>query len=75
MPNNKFAGAAETEFSLVRFKGDAARAKAVYAGMSAMTAADIADNVAYVVTRHVFVLARKYAAPQPVLAARLRVPV
>jgi len=34
-----------TEFSLVRFGGDAARADAVYAGMRALTAEDIAEAV------------------------------
>ncbi len=40
-------GMAETEFSLVRFKGDKERAKAVYAGIGAMTAEDIAEAVWY----------------------------
>jgi len=40
-------GMAETEFSLVRFKGDKERAKAVYRGIEAMTAGDIADVVFY----------------------------
>ena len=38
---------AETEFSLVRFKGDKERAKAVYTGFEAMTADDIAEAVFY----------------------------
>ncbi|HUQ64983.1 MAG TPA: SDR family NAD(P)-dependent oxidoreductase [Flavitalea sp.] len=39
-------GAAETEFSIVRFKGDEKAAKSVYEGYKALTAEDIAD-VAY----------------------------
>lgn len=39
-------GAAETEFSLVRFKGDSERAKKTYAGYEPLKAEDIAD-VAY----------------------------
>jgi 3-hydroxy acid dehydrogenase / malonic semialdehyde reductase len=44
-------GLVETEFSLVRFKGDAERAQRVYAGINALTAADVADAVVYVATR------------------------
>ena len=40
-------GMAETEFSLVRFKQDAAKAADVYAGADAMTASDIAHAVIY----------------------------
>lgn len=42
---------AETEFSLVRFDGDAERAAAVYAGVTPATADDVADCVAWAVTR------------------------
>jgi 3-hydroxy acid dehydrogenase/malonic semialdehyde reductase len=40
-------GAAETEFSFVRFKGDAATAKSVYEGFEPLTARDVADVVRY----------------------------
>lgn len=44
-------GAVETEFSIVRFKGDEARAKQVYAGFENLVAADIADAVHWIATR------------------------
>ncbi len=44
-------GLAETEFSLVRFKGDAAQAKKVYEGMKPLTAGDIADILVWVASR------------------------
>lgn len=40
-------GAAKTEFSLVRFKGDEEKAKAVYEGFEPLHAADIANTVFY----------------------------
>lgn len=44
-------GLAETEFSLVRFHGDAERAKKVYAGVQPLTGADIAEAVHFVVSQ------------------------
>ncbi|MDA8427674.1 MAG: SDR family oxidoreductase [Geobacteraceae bacterium] len=44
-------GMAETEFSTVRFKGDEEKAAKVYAGTEALTAADIAETVQWVVNR------------------------
>ena len=44
-------GIVETDFSLVRFEGDAERAAKVYEGVDALTAEDIAECVAFVATR------------------------
>jgi len=44
-------GMVDTEFSLVRFKGDRERAANVYKGMQPLTGADVADCIVWVVTR------------------------
>ena len=44
-------GLAETEFSLVRFKGDAAKAGKVYEGMTPLTAEDVAETLVWVASR------------------------
>jgi 3-hydroxy acid dehydrogenase / malonic semialdehyde reductase len=43
-------GMAETEFALVRFKGDEQKAKNIYKGIDALTAEDIADVIYYCAT-------------------------
>src|ERR1041384_6150820 len=44
-------GLAETEFSLVRFKGDDVRARKVYEGMQPLTAEDIAEILVWIANR------------------------
>lgn len=44
-------GMAETEFSLVRFKGDSARAAKVYEGVQPLTADDVAEAIVWVAGR------------------------
>jgi len=67
-------GMVETEFSLVRFGGDEARAAAVYEGMTPLSAGDVAECIAFVVSRppHVnidslVVMARDQAAARRVV--------
>ncbi|HET9431966.1 MAG TPA: SDR family NAD(P)-dependent oxidoreductase [Chitinophagaceae bacterium] len=43
-------GAAETEFSQVRFRGDEAIAKSIYTGLQPLTAEDVADAIWYTTT-------------------------
>lgn len=44
-------GLVETEFSLVRFKGDGEKAKTVYEGFDALRPEDVADLIRFIVTR------------------------
>ncbi len=44
-------GAAETEFSMVRFKGDAEKAKDTYASYRPLSAEDVAEVVFFCATR------------------------
>lgn len=44
-------GAVETEFSLVRFKGDQQRADQVYEGYQSLTADDIAETIYYAISQ------------------------
>ena len=44
-------GLVDTEFSMVRFKGDKQRSKSVYDGMKPLAGNDIADLVLFIVTR------------------------
>jgi 3-hydroxy acid dehydrogenase / malonic semialdehyde reductase len=44
-------GLVETEFSLVRFRGDADKARTVYEGVDAMSPDDVADCILFALTR------------------------
>ena len=65
-------GLVETEFSLVRFDGDEERAAEAYEGLKPLSAEDVAELIAFVVTRppHVDI---DYAAIKPTAQARATV--
>jgi NADP-dependent 3-hydroxy acid dehydrogenase YdfG len=65
-------GLVETEFSLVRFDGDEERAATVYEGMKPLSAEDVAELIAFVITRppHVDI---DYASIKPTAQARATV--
>jgi NADP-dependent 3-hydroxy acid dehydrogenase YdfG len=44
-------GMVETDFSLIRFDGDAQRAEQVYRGLTPLTADDVAEVIAFAATR------------------------
>jgi 3-hydroxy acid dehydrogenase/malonic semialdehyde reductase len=48
---NVSPGACETEFSVVRYKGDVERAKKVYEGFTPVSATDVADVIFFAATR------------------------
>jgi NADP-dependent 3-hydroxy acid dehydrogenase YdfG len=64
-------GLVETEFSLVRFEGDEEKAESVYEGLEPLTAEDVAETIAFAVTRppHVNI---DYLAVKPTAQATAR---
>lgn len=67
-------GLAETEFSIVRFRGDKEKAKSVYEGIQALSAEDVAEAVEFVVTRDDnFVIAEMVLVPKSQASAMLTI--
>lgn len=51
-PLDSSLGLVETEFSLVRFKGNQDKANQPYKGMEPLKAMDVADTIAYTASRY-----------------------
>lgn len=67
-------GLAETEFSLVRFRGNKEKAKNVYKGIEPLSAEDVAEAVEFVVTRDDnFVIAEMVLLPKSQASAMLTI--
>ncbi len=67
-------GLAETEFSIVRFRGDKEKAKKVYEGIKPLSGEDIAEAVEFVVTRDDnFVIAEMVLLPKYQASAMLTI--
>jgi len=67
-------GLTETEFSIVRFRGDKEKAKSVYEGIKALSAEDVAEAVEFVVTRDDnFVIAEMVLVPKSQASAMLTI--
>lgn len=58
-------GQVETEFSIVRFRGDKEKAKKVYEGMTPLTGADVADVIVFAASRPENVVIADVPLPHP----------
>lgn len=58
-------GMVETEFSIIRFRGDESKAKNVYAGLDPLTGDDIAEEIVWVTSRPAHVNVSSLISGQP----------